>query len=158
MPLQAELWTQERGRPPREQVMDLADAEGVRAFVATLAHEQVGDAILTHTGRPRVETLIPDDENPGECLTMPDHSVIVGVHGDRGAISYRGADGHGAGPVQLYSHGEEPDHPVMYETDEFSPNCELPVNVITQTLIEFLETAKRPLTIGWQSALDSALP
>ncbi|PRX50863.1 immunity protein Imm1 of predicted polymorphic toxin system [Prauserella shujinwangii] len=138
--------------------MDLAAAEDVRTFVAMLAHGQVGGAILTHTGRPRVETLIPDDANPGERLTMPDHSVIVGVRGDRGAISCRGADGHGAESVQLYSHGEEPDHRVLYETDEFPPDCELPVNVITQTLIEFLETAKRPLTIGWQSALDSALP
>ncbi|EHR60595.1 Imm1 family immunity protein [Saccharomonospora cyanea] len=154
MTLQAQFWVHEQGQPPREQTVELADADDVRAFIKTLADEQVGDALLTHTRRPRVETLIPDEDSPGQFLTTPDHSVIVGVHGRRGAISYRGADGHHAEPVHLYSHGEEPDHPVVYETDEFPPRCELPVESVTQALIEFLETAARPLSITWQPGVD----
>lgn len=154
MTLQAQFWVHEQGQPPRERVVELADPDAVRGFVATLGSENVSDAVLTHTRRPRVETLIPDDDNPGRLLTMPDHSVIVGVHGHRGAISYRGADGHQADPVHLYSRGEEPPTPVLYETDEFPSRCEIPVEAVTDALIEFLKTAARPLTITWQSALE----
>jgi len=58
---------------------------------------------------------------------MPDHSVIAGIDGDRGTLSYRGNDGHDFGPVHLYSRGDGPDQPVLYEADEFPSSCEIPI-------------------------------
>jgi hypothetical protein len=98
----------------------------------------------------------PDDDNPEAFLMMPDHSVIVGVHGDCGALSYRGRDGYAAEPVHLYSDGDGPDQPVLYETDEFPPRCEVPVSTLARALAEFLQTAKRPVQVEWQPAHDPA--
>ncbi|OLT44116.1 hypothetical protein BJF85_20655 [Saccharomonospora sp. CUA-673] len=150
MTLQAQCWVHDAGQPPVEKVAELATSEEVRAFVTTLADETVSDAILTHFSRPRVDTGIPDDDAPRGYLTMPDHSVIVGIHGDRGALSYRGNDGRGSDPVHLYSRGDGPDQPVLYETDEFPPHCEVPIEAVADALIEFLDTAKRPLNLAWQ--------
>lgn len=118
--------------------------------------DEVSDALLAHTRRPRVETLIPDDEDPETFLTVPDHSMIVGIHGDRGALSYQGNDGHSTEPVHLYSHGDGPEQPVLYETDEFPPHCEVAINTITEALVVFLQTAKRPVTQTWQPSHESA--
>lgn len=156
MTLQAQYWIHDPGQPPVEKVAELGSADEVRAFVATLAEETVSDAVVTHTGRPRVDTAIPDDDAPGGYLTMPDHSVIAGIHGTRGALSYRGADGHGPEPVHLYSRGDGPDQPVLYETDEFPPNCEIPADAVADALVEFLDTAKRPLNLAWQPEAASA--
>ncbi|WP_190815697.1 Imm1 family immunity protein [Saccharopolyspora pogona] len=139
-----------------EHVAELATPEQVREFVTLLSSDKVNDAILTHTERPRVETLIPDEDDPNTFLTVPDHSVIVGVHGDRGALSYQGNDGHGTEPVHFYSRGDGPEQPVLYETDEFPPRCEVTIDTIRKALIEFLRTAKRPVTLTWQPAHDSA--
>ncbi|WP_026454401.1 Imm1 family immunity protein [Saccharomonospora iraqiensis] len=157
MTLQVQYWLHEPGQPPVEKVAELTTGDEVRAFVATLAAETVSDAILTHTTRPRVDTAIPDDERPGHYLTMPDHSVIAGIHGERGALSYRGDDGLGTEPVHLYSHGDGPEQPVLYETDEFPPYCEIPAETIAEALTEFLETGSRPLNITWQSGDASVL-
>lgn len=156
MTLQAQYWVHEPGQPPVEKVAELTTSGEVRAFVAVLAEDTVSDAILTHLSRPRVDTAIPDDDEPGGYLTMPDHSIIVGVHGTRGALSYRGDDGHGSKPVHLYSHGDGPDQPVLYETDEFPPDCEVPVEAVVDALIEFLDTSKRPLNLTWQSETATA--
>lgn len=155
MTIQAQYWIHEPGQAPVEKVTELATPGQVHDFVTLLAGENVSDAILTHNSRPHVDTAIPDDEHPSGFLTMPDHSVIAGIHGQRGALSYRGNDGHGSEPVQLYSHGHGPDQPVIYETDEFPPDCELSPDVITEALIEFLETGNRPLAITWQPAPDT---
>ena len=87
---------------------------------------------------------------------MPDHSLIVGIHGEHGALSYQGNDGHGIDPVHLYSHGNGPEMAALYETDEFPPHCEVEIDTITEALVAFLQTAKRPVTLAWQSAYDSA--
>ncbi|MCR3721168.1 MULTISPECIES: Imm1 family immunity protein [Prauserella salsuginis group] len=155
MTLQAQYWVHQPGQPPVEKVDDLATPDDVRAFMATLAEKTVSDAILTHTARPRVDTAIPDDDAPSGYLTVPDHSVIAGIHGDRGALSYRGNDGHGSEPVHLYSHGDGPERPVLYETDEFPPNCEIPASAVAEALIEFLDSGKRPLNVAWQSETAS---
>ena len=52
MTLQAQFWVHEQGQPPREQTVELTDADDVRAFIKTLAGEQVSDALLTHTWGP----------------------------------------------------------------------------------------------------------
>lgn len=136
---------------------ELATPEQVREFVTLLSSDRVSDALLTHTQRPRMETLIPDEDNPEAFLTVPDHSVIVGVHGDRGALSYQGNDGHSTEPVHLYSHGDDgPEQPVVYETDEFPPHCEVTRDALVEALVEFLQTATRPVTLSWQPARDSA--
>lgn len=82
--------------------------------------------------------------------------MIVGIHGDRGALSYQGNDGHHAEPVHLYSRGVGPEQPVLYETDEFPPHCEVSIDTINAALAAFLRTAKRPNTLIWQTAPDSA--
>ncbi|MCP2331326.1 MULTISPECIES: Imm1 family immunity protein [Actinoalloteichus] len=156
MTLQAQYWVHEPGQAPVEKVVELATGDDVTAFVTTLAEEVVSDAILTHTARPRVDTAIPDDGAPSGYLTMPDHSVIAGIHGARGALSYRGDDGHGSEPVHLYSRGDGPERPVLYETDEFPPHCEIAVETVADALVEFLDTGKRPLNVAWQSAADPA--
>lgn len=156
MTIQAQYWVHEPDQPPAEHVTELATPEQVREFVTQLASDQVSDALLTHTQRPRMDTLIPDEDDPDAFLTVPDHSVIVGVHGDRGALSYQGNDGHDTEPVHLYSHGESPEYPVLYETDEFPPYCEIPTDALVEALVEFLQTAKRPVALSWQSAHDSA--
>lgn len=156
MTIQAQYWVHEPGQPPAERVTELATPEHVREFVTLLSGETVSDALLTHNQRPRMETLIPDEDDPEAFLTVPDHSVIIGVHGDRGALSYQGNDGHGTEPVHLYSHGDSPEQPVIYETDEFPPRCEVPTDSLVEALLEFLQTATRPLTLGWQPARDSA--
>lgn len=156
MTIQAQYWVHAPDRPPAEQVAELATPEQVHEFVTLLSSDTVSDALLTHTRRPRVETLIPDEDDPEAFLTVPDHSVIVGVHGDRGALSYQGNDGHGTETIHLYSHGDGPEQPVIYETDEFPPHCEVPTATLVEALVEFLQTAKRPLTLGWQPARDSA--
>ncbi|ASR34448.1 hypothetical protein BAY61_04970 [Prauserella marina] len=88
--LHAQYWVHERRCPPVEKVAELATRDQVDAFVALLAGEDVSDAILIHSGRPRFDTAIPDDEHPVRFLTMPDHSMNVGIHGGRGALSYHG--------------------------------------------------------------------
>ncbi|MGI8310748.1 MULTISPECIES: Imm1 family immunity protein [Saccharopolyspora] len=156
MTIQAQYWAYEPDQPPAEHVAELATPEQVREFVTLLSSDQVSDALLTHTQRPRMETLIPDEDDPDAFLTVPDHSVIAGVHGDRGALSYQGNDGHGTEPVHLYSHGDGPERPVLYETDEFPPHCEVTIDAIAEALIAFLRTAKRPATLTWQPAHDCA--
>lgn len=158
MTIEAQYWVREDVQPLAERVAGLATADEVREFVALLSGAHVSDAFLTHAERPRIDTLMPDESDPDEFLTVPDHSVIVGVHGDRGALSYQGNDGHGEEFVHLYSRGEGPGEPVLYETEEFPPDCEVPVEVIADALVEFLETAKRPTSLTWQSARDSAHP
>lgn len=155
MTIQAQYWVHEPDQPPTEHVADLATTEDVREFVDLLTSERVSDAILTHTKRPRVETAIPDEDDPSTFVTVPDHSVIVGIHGQRGAMSYKGNDGHAAEPVHLYSRGQGPDEPVLYETEEFPPDCEVPTDAIVNALIEFLETARRPLGLGWQTGSEA---
>jgi hypothetical protein len=81
--------------------------------------------------------------------------VIVGVHGDRGALSYQGNDGHSAEPVHLYTRGDGPEQPVLYETDEFPAHCEVAIDTIAEALVAFLQAAKRPVTLNWQPAHDS---
>lgn len=156
MTIQAQYWAHETDRPPAEKVAHLSTPEQVHEFVTLLASDHVSDAILTHTSRPRFETPIPDEDHPGTYLTVPDHSVIAGIHGERGALSYRGNDGHSDDPVHLYSQGEGADHPAIYETDEFPPNCEVPIETIMKALVEFLETGKRPVSIAWQQAPNAA--
>lgn len=155
MTIHAQYWVHESGRAPIERVTTLSSRREVDEFVRTLADERVGDALLTHARRPRVETAIPDEDNPAMMLTVPDHSVIVGVHGNRGALSYQGNDGHVTDPVHLYSQGHGPDHSVLYETDEFPPDCEVDVTTLANAVGEFLRTAKRPTGIDWQPAHDS---
>ncbi len=154
MTIQTQYWVHEPDQPPAEHVGELATPEQVREFVMLLASDLVSDALLTHSQRPRVETLIPDEDDPDAFLTVSDHSVIAGVHGDRGALSYRGNDGHSAEPVHLYSHGDSPEQPVIYETDEFPPHCEVSTDTLVEALVEFLQTAKRPVTLSWQPARD----
>lgn len=156
MTIQAQYWVHEPDRPPVEHVIELATPGQVREFVALLSSAAVSDALLTHARRPRMETLIPDEDNPNAFLTVPDHSVIVGVHADRGALSYQGNDGHSPDPVHLYSHGDGPERPVLYETAEFPSHCEVSTHTLVEALVEFLRTAKRPLTSSWQPAHDSA--
>ncbi|MEU6128287.1 Imm1 family immunity protein [Saccharopolyspora sp. NPDC047091] len=156
MTLQAQYWVHTPDQPPAEHVTELATPEQVREFITRLSSNTVSDALLTHTQRPRMETLIPDEDAPGAFLTVPDHYVIAGVHQDRGALSYQGNDGHHTEPVHLYSHGRGPDQPVIYETDEFPPHCEIPTATLGEALVEFLQTATRPLTLNWQPAHDSA--
>lgn len=155
MTIQAQYWVHEPDRPPVEHVADLATPEDVRQFVDLLANEGVSDAILTHSKRPRVDTAIPDENDAGTFMTVPDHSVIVGVHGQRGAMSYKGNDGHAAEPVHLYSRGQGPAHPVLYETEEFPPDCEVPTEALVNALVEFLETARRPQALDWQSGSEA---
>ncbi|MET7990382.1 Imm1 family immunity protein [Amycolatopsis sp. NPDC005232] len=150
MTIQAQYWVHEPDRPPAEQVAELTTAEDVRDFVTLLADQHISDAILTHTKRPRIETAIPDENDPSAFLTVPDHSAIIGIHGERGAISYKGKDGHSTEPVQLYTRGQGPDQTVLYETEEFPPDCEVPTGALAEALIEFLETGRRPLSIRWQ--------
>ncbi|WP_425480796.1 Imm1 family immunity protein [Sciscionella sediminilitoris] len=38
----------------------------------------------------------------------------------------------------------------------FPPHCEVPTDSLVEALVEFLQTATRPLTLGWQPARDSA--
>ena len=156
MTIQAQYWVHEPGQPPVEYVTEMATPEQVREFVTLLSSETVSDALLTHTQRPRVKTLIPDETDSDGFLTVPDHSVIVGVHGDRGALSYQGNDGHSAEPVHLYSLGDGPEQPVIYETDEFPPSCEVYLSVLVEALVEFLQTATRPVALDWQPSHDSA--
>lgn len=156
MTIEAQYWVAEDDQPLAERVAGLATEADVREFVALLSGAHVSDAFLTHSERPRIDTVMPDDSDPDEFLTVPDHSVIVGVHGDRGALSYQGADGRGEEFVHLYSRGDGPAEPVLYETEEFPPDCEVPLGTIVEALVEFLETAKRPTSLTWQSARDSA--
>ncbi len=154
MTIQAQYWVHEPARPPAERVVHLETDQQVREFVALLAGEHVSDALLTHTRRPRIETAIPDDDAPGSFLTVPDHSVIVGIRGQRGALSYKGNDGHTPEPVHLCSHGQGPNHPVLYETEELPANCEIPAETVADALVEFLATARRPTNLAWQHLSD----
>ncbi|MFE0023887.1 Imm1 family immunity protein [Amycolatopsis sp. NPDC059021] len=152
MTIQVQYWVHTTDQAPVEHVTRLSTPSDVERFAWTLSGDTVSDAIVTHEQRPRIETAIPDDDAPGSFLTIPDHSMIVGVHGDRAALSYRGCDGYSTEAVHLYSLGDGPDHPVLYETDEFPPRCEVPVQAMIQALTEFLHTAKRPTLIAWQPA------
>ncbi|HEX7658186.1 MAG TPA: Imm1 family immunity protein [Pseudonocardiaceae bacterium] len=153
----ARYWVHAYDHPPKESLTEFSTPEQVRAFVTLLATDaHVSDAVLVHTGRPRWETKIPDDEHPGSFLTVPDHWAIVGVRGQRGAMCYTGDDGCGPEPVDLYSLGRGPDDEQLFETHRFPPDCELPIEDITEALVEFLETAKRPLSIPWQKRRDAA--
>lgn len=71
------------------------------------------------------------------------------------ALSYQGNDGHGAEPVDLYSPGDGPELPVLYETDE-CPRSEVTTDTLVEALVESLQTAKRPVALSWQPAHDSA--
>lgn len=70
-------------------------------------------------------------------------------------MSYQGDDGHGADPVRLYRSGDGPDLPVVYETDEVPPHCDVPVGELADALTEFLQIATRPTNLPWQSTSHS---
>lgn len=143
MTIQAQYWVHGVDRRPGECVLTLTDTAEIGQFVTALFPDSVSDAILTHERRPRVETVIPDG---AAFLTVPDHSLIVGVHGNRARLSYRGHDGHGPEPVHLFSHGDF----ARPGTDDFPPNSEVSLKTLTEALIEFLATAKRPTCLTWQ--------
>jgi len=139
--IQAQYWVHDPGRPAAEHVTRLTDATEIEHFVTVLAGNRVSDAILTHERRPLVPTAIPG-------VRVPDHSLIMGVRGDRATLSYRGHDGHSTSPVHLFSHGDGDLAPDLF--DDFPPDREIPRAALLPALLEFLHTANRPTCVKWQ--------
>jgi hypothetical protein len=133
-------------------VLRLATDDEVDEFLDALASDDASDALVTHTARQQVATLIEDEQHPGRFLTIPDHSVIIGVHGDRGAMSYQGVDDATGEDVRLFSCGDGPEEPALYETLEFPPYCEIEISELAKALKEFLDMASYPTCISWQRA------
>lgn len=116
-----------------ETVRDVVDQDQVDELITVLLGPGTHDAALQHLDRP-----LWNEE-------VPDHEVVFGVRGDRGAMWY--ADESGT----WCTRGEGPASPPEYHEGTFPALCEIPLAELSSAVKEFLATARRPAGVAWQS-------
>lgn len=116
-----------------ETVRDVVDQDQVDELITVLLGPGTHDAALQHLDRP-----LWNEE-------VPDHEVVFGVRGDRGAMWY--ADESGT----WCTRGEGQASPPEYHEGTFPALCEIPLAELSSAVKEFLATARRPAGVAWQS-------
>lgn len=121
-----------------ETVVEVADERGVDDLIAAVLGPGTHDVVLQHLDRP-----LWNDE-------VPDHEVVFGVRGDRGAMWF--ADESGTWCTK----GDGPSSPPEYHEGTFPAFCEIPLADLVSAVKGFLSTAQRPAGVEWQVISGSA--